>query len=502
MKGVIYARYSSDNQREESIEGQIRENTAFAEKNGIEIVGTYIDRALSAKTDNRPDFQRMIKDSAKKGFEVIIVWKLDRFARNRYDSAHYKATLKKNGVRVVSATEAISDGAEGILLESVLEGMAEYYSADLAEKIVRGMTENALKCKYNGGHIPFGYRIDAEQHYQIDPVEGPLVVEIFQRFAGGESIIDIVDDMNARGIRTSRSNRFNKNSMRRMFSNRRYIGEYQYRDIIYPNAIPALITQDLFDRAAVRLQKNKHVTGKSKASETYLLTTKLFCGTCLSMMVGDSANKANGNIYRYYKCAAAKRHECNRKAVRKDWIEDEVINHLIRCLHDDETVGKIADDLMTLLATDTEMIPVLQTRLKEVRSAIENVMKAIELGVITRSTKARLEELEAEEDSVLAGIAVEEAKRPKISREQIIFTLQKFRDLDLSMERNRERLIDGLVKSIILYDDRIVIFLTYKDKPLTIPTSGELESMADCSDIALVAPPKAKRTCIASPFCF
>ena len=149
MKAVIYARYSSDNQREASIEGQIRECTAFAEKNGITVLRHYIG-AISAKTDNRPEFQNMIKDSNKKLFDMIIVWKLDRFARNRYDSARYKAQLKKNGVKVVSATEVISDGAEGIILESMLEGFAEYYSVDLSEKVVRGMTDNALKCMFNG----------------------------------------------------------------------------------------------------------------------------------------------------------------------------------------------------------------------------------------------------------------------------------------------------------------------------------------------------------------
>ena len=180
MNAVIYARYSSDSQREESIEGQLRECTAFAEKNGITILRHYIDRAFSAKTDNRPEFQAMIKDSGKKLFDIIIVWKLDRFARNRYDRARYKAQLKKNGVKVVSATETISDGAEGILLESMLEGMAEYYSADLAEKVVRGMTENALKCKYNGGTLPIGYTIDSEQYFQIDPLTAPFVLEAFK----------------------------------------------------------------------------------------------------------------------------------------------------------------------------------------------------------------------------------------------------------------------------------------------------------------------------------
>ena len=183
MKAVIYARYSSDSQREESIEGQIRECTAFAKKNGITILRHYIDRAFSAKTDNRPEFQNMIKDSGKRLFDMIIVWKLDRFARNRYDSARYKAALKKNGVKVVSATEVISDGAEGIILESVLEGYAEYYSADLSEKVVRGMTENALKSKYNGGTLPIGYQIDSDQCFQLDPLTAPFVHEAFQRLS-------------------------------------------------------------------------------------------------------------------------------------------------------------------------------------------------------------------------------------------------------------------------------------------------------------------------------
>lgn len=190
MKAVIYARYSSDNQREESIEGQIRECTAFAEKNGITILRHYIDRAFSAKTDNRPEFQNMIKDSGKRLFDMIIVWKLDRFARNRYDSARYKTALKKNGVKVVSATEVISDGAEGIILESVLEGYAEYYSADLSEKVVRGMTENALKSKYNGGTLPIGYQIDSDQYFQLDPLTAPFVREAFQRYDEGATIPD------------------------------------------------------------------------------------------------------------------------------------------------------------------------------------------------------------------------------------------------------------------------------------------------------------------------
>ena len=194
MNAVIYARYSSDNQREESIEGQVRECREYAEKNGMDIIGVYTDRAFSAKTDNRPEFQQLIKDSANKSFEVVLVWKLDRFARNRYDSAKYKYVLKKNGVRVISATETISEGAEGILLETMLEGMAEYYSVELAEKVKRGQTENALKCKYNGGGIPFGLYVDGEQHLKPDPVTAPLVKEIFVNYSEGMKLQQIVDN--------------------------------------------------------------------------------------------------------------------------------------------------------------------------------------------------------------------------------------------------------------------------------------------------------------------
>ena len=174
MTAVIYARYSSDSQREASIEGQLRDCKDYAERNGIAIVGTYIDRAYSAKTDDRPEFQRMVQDSAKKIFDAVLVWKLDRFARNRYDAVYYKRQLEKNNVHLVSVMEPISDGPEGIMVESLLIGMAEYYSAELAIKVARGERENALKCKYNGGVVPLGYVIGKEDRlYHIDPETAP-----------------------------------------------------------------------------------------------------------------------------------------------------------------------------------------------------------------------------------------------------------------------------------------------------------------------------------------
>jgi len=207
MKAVIYARFSSDRQREESIEGQIRECTAYAQKQGITVIDTFIDRAKSASkdTEKRENFLKMIQDSSKHLFDIVLVWKLDRFARSRYDSAHYKNILKKNNVKVVSATEHIAEGPEGIILESMLEGMAEYYSAELSEKIHRGQKENALKGRNNGGTVPLGYTLNKEtQQLEINELTAPIVQEIFQRYAAGDTIRTIKDDFNQRGLKTNK----------------------------------------------------------------------------------------------------------------------------------------------------------------------------------------------------------------------------------------------------------------------------------------------------------
>ena len=232
MTAVIYARYSSDNQREESIEGQIRECTAYAEKNGITVIKHYIDRAFSAKTDNRPEFQQMIKDSGKKLFDVVLVWKFDRFARNRFDSANYKMILKKNGVHLISVMEPIAEGSQGILVETLLEGMAEYYSAELSEKVIRGRTENALKGKCTGGTGTIGDKIDDDKFYHLDPLTASLVLEAFQRYDNGDKMVEIVNFLNDKGVRNMLGGKMTHSSVNTMLKNRRYIGELSFRDIV------------------------------------------------------------------------------------------------------------------------------------------------------------------------------------------------------------------------------------------------------------------------------
>ena len=481
MKAVIYARYSSDSQREESIEGQLRECTAFAEKNGITILRHYIDRAFSAKTDNRPEFQAMIKDSSKKLFDMIIVWKLDRFARNRYDSARYKAQLKKNGVKVVSATETISDGAEGILLESMLEGMAEYYSADLAEKVVRGMTENALKCKYNGGTPPLGYVIDSEQYFQIDPLTAPFVLEAFKRYDEGATMTQIRDWLNEKGIKNTRRQEMTYNSIQHMLNNRRYIGEYSYREVIIPDGIPAIVPKDLFDRVQEKMAKNKKAPARHKAEDDYLLTTKLFCGYCGAYLCGESGTSRTGLVHHYYKCVSVKkkRAECHKKPVKKQWIEDLVVDETMKMVMDDKAIEAIVSMLMELQNRESSSLPLYEKELKDTEAAIDNMLNAIQQGIFNKSTKARLDELEAAKDELENMIACEKLAKPKITEEQMMFWLHRFRKLDVSKKEHRQMLIDTFVNAIYLYDDKMLITFNYKDGTKTITFDEATTALAN-----------------------
>jgi len=470
MKAVIYARYSSDNQREESIDGQLRECQAFAEKNDITVLGSYIDRALSAKTDDRPDFQRMIKDSEKGLFDVIIVWKLDRFARNRYDSAHYKHSLAKSGVKVVSATEPIANDATGILLESLLEGMAEYYSVELAEKIGRGMTENVLKGKSNGGIVTFGYQLDDERYFQVNPLTAPIVLEIYQMYADGKTMKEIRESLNARGICNGRGKPFTTQGIEKILGNRRYIGEYNLRDIVNPDAIPPIVPRALFDDVQAKRAKNVKASARYTAvDDRYLLTTKLYCGTCAVFMAGERGTGKSGKVFRYYKCANAKRGRgCKRKPIKKEVIEDFVIDEIKRFLDDDTIIDALANALMAVQDAGNTTLPVLNKELAGVKKGIEKMLDAIQQGILTPSTKKRLEELEARKEKIEIHIAQDEIRNTPLAKEQIVFWLLRFRKYDILEYEQRQRLVDTFVNAIYVFDNRLVLTFNYKENAKTV----------------------------------
>lgn len=472
MNVVIYARFSSHSQTEQSIEGQLQVCYEYAKKNDYTVVGEYIDRAISGTTDNRPEFLRMIEDSGKKLFEYVLVYQLDRFARNRYDSATYKAKLKKNGVRVLSAKENISDDASGILVEGLLESMAEYYSAELAQKIRRGMDLNGEKCLCTGGNIALGFKVDKDKHFIIDEATAPTVARIFEMYASGKTVTQICEKLNAEHVTTSRGVPFNKNSLRSMLQNKRYIGTYTYKDKEIKNGMPRIVSDDLFFRVQEIMGKNKKAPARAKAQQEYILTTKLFCGKCHEMMTGIKGNSHTGRAYYYYKCNNAKKKKCPKKAVQKDYIENMVIGECQKLLTV-ENIDKIAHEVVALCEKEKDIsnLKRLEKLLNDNERKRGNLINAISECGIDTVRKAMYEEisrLSTEYDEIKHEYAIEKASNVSLTISEVKFFLNQLKNGNADDIRYRKTLINVFVNAIYLYDDRVTIIFNSGDKPVTV----------------------------------
>lgn len=458
MKTVIYARYSSERQNEQSIEGQLRECYAYAKAHGLTVVKEYIDRAISGKAaENREAFQQMISDSDRKAFDAVLVYRTDRFARNRYDSAIYKSRLKRNGVSVLYAKEHIPDGPEGILFESLLEGMAEYYSAELSQKLRRGMRESALKCHATGGNCALGYRIGTDKRFEIDEKTAPVVKKIFGMYAEGHTCKEICDYLNSVGIRTARGNAYNKNSLTTILRNKKYIGYYICKDICVEGGVPAIVDKELFEAVQRKLEGNRKHPQKKRAKEEYLLTGKLYCGDKDVGMVGHSGTSRNGSRYYYYKPVEK---DCAQKTLRKDWIENLVVDETVRNILQPDMMELIAEHCAAISAADSrpDEADTLRQQLKATEKAIGGLLSAMEQGIVTRSTKARLEELEQQRDKLEYEIEITSVKNTVMPKDEILYLLSRFvRETDEPSEEYNKDIIEGLVYKVFSYEDRIVI---------------------------------------------
>jgi site-specific DNA recombinase len=467
MNGVIYARYSSDNQREESIEGQIRECNAYAQRKGIEVVGQYIDRALSARTDNRPEFQRMIKESYSKGFQNVIVWKRDRFGRNRYDMMKYNAILDKNGCKLLSATENISEGSDGIILASVLDGVNEAYSVDLAQKVRRGEKENVINGKGNGGRTPYGYDLK-DSHYFINEKEAEIVRYIYKEYAESKITINgLAVLLKQKGFVTRTGEPFSHGSLSCMLGNKKYIGEYSWGETTNEDFMPHIIDDDLFNRVQKKKEKNKRIPQVYKTDVEYILTTKLICGTCGSFMVGDSTlKKKTGKIYRYYTCSKVKHgRKCTKKSVEKEAIEKLVVIATLKFISEKENKATMVQELYDYLQQECPFIQQMESTIAETQKKMNNIMKAIEDGFASDELKERYNKLKADKTEIERNLEVERIKNPSLSKDQIEYVINEYSQFDPDDIEERKVLINTFVNSVYLYDNQpyIDIFFNFKN---------------------------------------
>lgn len=500
-RAAIYARYSSHSQRDASIEQQVKACRRFATHQDIKIVEIYEDRATTGTNDRRPGFQKMIKDAEQGNWEYVIVYTLDRFARDRYASAVYKRQLKDCGVKVLSAMENISDDPTGVLMESLLEGLAEYYSKELSRKIQRGMEDNATKCLCNG-QIPFGYRRGEDGRFAIDEHEAPIVQEIYRRIRDGCRLADLIHDINARGILNKRGNKWTYSTFNAILSNERYTGIYIYKDIRIPGGMPKIIEPALFDAVQLTLhtkknpRKNTKVSAKERAAVpqrrrhengVYYLTGKLFCGHCHSPMIGLSGRSKNGPMYYYYTCKGKRAdHSCKKKNVNREYIEKFIATALKETMLNDRAIRILADatvEYQSKKAVNTEL-EALQQRLQEIKKSISNIIAAIEAGIISAATQSRLAELEAEQRTVATQLSyLQEEAEDFLTREEIIATLQLFQNGDLCDIQFREALIDTFLVAAYVYDDevKIVFNLGGKQESSILPFDIEDVEFSDTS---------------------
>lgn len=497
MNVVIYARFSSHNQSETSIEGQLAVCKDYAKKNDYTVIGEYIDRATTGTNDNRPQFQQMIEDCSKKQFKGVLVYQLDRFARNRYDSANYKAKLKKNDVRVLSAKENISEDASGILMESVLEGMAEYYSVELGQKVKRGMKINAEKCYYNGGTVPLGLKLEEAERinrlnnkpiikwkYAIDEDTAPIIRKVFDMYIDGYLMADIIRYLNKQQLKTAYGKEFNKNSIRRLITNKKYIGVYTYGGKEVENGIPSIITNEIFSKAQNMINVKKLAPAKARAKKEYLLTTKLFCGHCKDMMTGTSGTSGTGKLHSYYLCnTAKKRLNCNKKSVQKDYVEDLVVNKAREILADNKNIKMIAKEVMSVVEKekDNTNIKRLNKLLNENIKKQENLVKAVtecDIETVRKTLYQELSSIDTIIKDIEKQIAIEETQYVRLEEDEILFFLEKLRDGNINDIKYRKMLINVLIYKVYLYDESITIVFTLKGKQVEakIPTIDVIES--------------------------
>ncbi len=484
MNAVIYARFSSSAQREASIEQQINVCMSFAERSGYTIIQTYSDRALTGRTDQRPQFLQMIKDAKNGGFCAVIVYALDRFSRDKYDSARYKHELRACGVRVVSATEPITDNPSGILIESVFEGLAQYYSAELAQKIRRGYEDNAKKCLASGS-LPFGFRRSADGHYEIIPEEAEIVREIFRRVDAGESYADICRDLNARGIKTRHGVAWNRSSFRTILHNQRYIGTFVSKYHIQENAIPQIVEKDLF----YRVQGIEHVkTGPRRTPNGYYsLTGKLFCGLCGDAMTGTSGTSKSGKLSFYYTCHGHRAHRCEQRSVPRDQLEDIICRAIWDDVLSDDSIRWMAHQTILdqdKLRTDSDL-DIVQAALVQCTNQKRNLLNAIKAGIFTATTKDELLRLEQEEADL--SRKVEQAKadlEAAPTEDDIISFLELFREGYTDPEFTRSGLLDAFVTRAEVYTDHILVYFRIKkeDRQKTVDLPPALD---ECSSSAV-----------------
>lgn len=420
---------------------------------------------------------------------MVIVHKLDRFSRDKYDSAMYKQKLKLKGIRVVSVLENLDNSPESLILESVIEGMAQYYSANLAREVAKGQKENALKAKHNGGDAPLGYDVSFDKSYIINQEEASCVKLIFDMYIKGYSYSNIIDKLNDLGYKTKRGNKFGKNSLYGILSNEKYTGVYVFNKtqrkgvngkrnghkqksdeeiIKVDGGMPQIKSKEVFEEAQLMMNKRKKAPGSHKATTQYLLTGIIKCGECGYSMQGNKRKDKYNNDYISYRCGCRKqKRDCKNREIKRDLLEDFILKELEDKVLSDDKIPFIAKELNNKLQNNKveneELLQNISLKLDKTNKEIENILNAIMSGIINDTLKNKLNELEntklnLELEMKELSRSTENDNKVNITEEQIKLMFLKFREFVL--EKNIpecKKFISQYVKEVLVYRDHVEV---------------------------------------------
>lgn len=492
---IIYARYSSHNQRDVSIEQQIEACRKHAAELGLTITDTYEDRAISGRTDNRPAFQRMMRDAEDGKFQYVLAWKSNRMGRNMMQAMVNESRLMDCGVKVFYAEEDFDDSAAGRFALRSMMNVNQFYSDNLAEDVRRGLMDNASKCMANGRQ-PLGYKRGEDGKVVVDEPAAAIVREIYTRIASGEMFMDIARDLNRRGIKTQSGSEWNKSSFKVLCRNERYRGIYIYGDTRIEGGIPPIVDDVLWYKVQevlkVKKSKNRH---HCPSDEDYLLTGKLRCGKCGGYMIGMSGRSKTGDVHHYYACQNRRvGHTCDKKNIRRDVIEPAVAQAIKQYCLTDDAIEWITDQTIAYWEDEDRKLQIdsIENDLSAVQSSISNVMKAIEMGVITETTRDRLIELERQQTDLKSKLALAKEEIVHVDRKDLISSLLAFRHGNVHDRAYQEKLFNAFLIAVYVYDDdhlKLVFNSFGKDDTVNIALDlGENDDNSGLSDVSKSSP--------------
>lgn len=460
---VIYARFSSHNQKEVSIEQQFNACEKYAASNGLTIVDRYADKAVSGTTDNRPSFQRMMRDAHDGSFDYVVAWKSNRMGRNMLQAMVNEAKLAELGIRCLYVEEDFEDTAAGRFALRNMMNVNQFYSENMAEDITRGLMDNAKKCKVNG-RIPFGYKKGPDGKYEIDEQAAATVREIYTRIQSGWSISEIMDDLNNRNIKTRDGNPWRYSSFEKMLQNEQYTGVYKYSSVRIEGGIPVIIEKDLFDSVQEVLTTKVRARGQPRKHVKYMLTGKVFCGECGAPMSGMSAINNYGARFEYYACNRRRyEHTCDKKPVQREKLEDAVIKLINTEVMSDEFIDWILKGYRAAAAElhDPNAAADLQQELADVNTRLANILNAIEAGIFNEQTQGRMEELTNRRKELEKAIKEVKKENELPSPEAVKQWLLSLRNGDIEDRTYQKKLVQIFVKAIYVYDDHLRVLFNY-----------------------------------------